>query len=69
MTAHAIDCRNLTHRYGDFTAVDDLTLQVHAGETLGLRVLLGAALVLVAMLLTELGPRHGAEGAVSRLEV
>jgi hypothetical protein len=25
--------------------------------------------VLVAMLLTEVGPRHGAEGSVSRLEV
>jgi hypothetical protein len=23
----AIDCRNLTYRYGKFTAVDDLTLQ------------------------------------------
>lgn len=40
-----------------------------AGEHLGLRTLLGAALVLVAMLLTEVGPRHGAEGSVSRLEV
>jgi drug/metabolite transporter (DMT)-like permease len=40
-----------------------------AGEVLGLRTLAGAALVLVAMVLTELGPRHGAEGAVERLEV
>jgi drug/metabolite transporter (DMT)-like permease len=40
-----------------------------AGEELGLRTLLGAALVLVAMLLTEVGPRHGAEGSVSRLAV
>ena len=40
-----------------------------AGEHLGLRTLGGAALVLVAMLLTEVGPRHGAEGSVSRLEV
>ena len=32
----AIDCRNLTHRYGEFTAVDDLTLQVRCGETMGL---------------------------------
>jgi drug/metabolite transporter (DMT)-like permease len=42
---------------------------VVAGEVLGIRTLAGAALVLAAMLLTELGPRHGAEGAVSRLEV
>ncbi|HUR51048.1 MAG TPA: DMT family transporter [Mycobacteriales bacterium] len=39
-----------------------------AGEVLGARTLLGAVLVLAAMLLTELGPRRGAEGAVSRLE-
>lgn len=39
-----------------------------AGETLGLRTLLGAVLVLAAMLLTEVGPRRGAEGAVTRLE-
>jgi drug/metabolite transporter (DMT)-like permease len=42
---------------------------VLAGERLGPRTLLGAALVLVAMLLTEVGPRHGAEGSVTRLEV
>lgn len=36
MSALAIDCRHLTHRYGDFTAVDDLTLAVKPGETLGL---------------------------------
>jgi drug/metabolite transporter (DMT)-like permease len=40
-----------------------------AGEVLGLRTLLGAALVLGAMLLTEVGPRRGAEGSVQRLEV
>jgi drug/metabolite transporter (DMT)-like permease len=40
-----------------------------AGERLGLRAVLGAGLVLTAMLLTEVGPRHGAEGSVSRLEV
>jgi ABC-2 type transport system ATP-binding protein len=36
MNAPAIDCRHLTHRYGDFTAVDDLSLNVDVGETLGL---------------------------------
>jgi drug/metabolite transporter (DMT)-like permease len=40
-----------------------------AGEVLGVRALVGAALVLCAMLLTEVGPRHGAEGSVTRLEV
>ncbi len=42
---------------------------VLAGEALGLRTLAGAALVLLAMLLTELGPQPGAAGQVPRLEV
>jgi drug/metabolite transporter (DMT)-like permease len=46
-----------------------LTAVVVAHEHLGPRVVLGALLVLAAMLLTEIGPRRGAEGAVSRLEV
>lgn len=36
MTAPAVDCRHLSHRYGDFIAVDDLTLRVEVGETLAL---------------------------------
>ncbi|MHB2024555.1 MAG: DMT family transporter, partial [Mycobacteriales bacterium] len=40
-----------------------------AGERLGARDAAGAALVLAAMLLTEVGPRGGAEGEVRRLEV
>ena len=40
-----------------------------AGERLGLRMLAGAVLVLAAMVLTEVGPRRGAEGRVERLEV
>jgi drug/metabolite transporter (DMT)-like permease len=42
---------------------------VAGGEHLGPRTLTGAALVLAAMVLTEVGPRHGAEGEVERLEV
>ena len=40
-----------------------------AGEVLTGRTFAGAALVLVAMVLTEVGPRKGAEGGVERLEV
>jgi len=40
-----------------------------AGDVLGPRTVAGAVLVLVAMVLTEVGPRRGAEGAVERLEV
>jgi drug/metabolite transporter (DMT)-like permease len=39
------------------------------GDDLTARVVLGAVLVLAAMLLVELGPRHGADAAVERLEV
>lgn len=39
------------------------------GESLPARTLAGAGLVVVAMLLTELGPRRGAEADVERLEV
>jgi len=39
------------------------------GEVLGPRTVTGATLVLAAMVLTEVGPRHGAEGAVERLEI
>jgi len=40
-----------------------------AHEAFGIRTAVGAALVLGAMVLTEVGPRHGSEGAVERLEV
>lgn len=56
MSEPAIDCRNLTHRYGDFTAVDDLTLQVQTGETLGLLGPNGAGKTTVVRLLTTLAP-------------
>lgn len=39
------------------------------GDALGPKTLLGAALVLGAMVLTEVGPRRGAEGVRQRLEV
>jgi len=40
-----------------------------AGESLGPRTAVGALLVLGAMVLTEVGPRSGAEGATERLEI
>ena len=52
----AIDCRNLTHKYGQFTAVDDLSLQVRAGETLGLLGPNGAGKTTVVRVLTTLTP-------------
>jgi ABC-2 type transport system ATP-binding protein len=60
MTTPAIECRNLTHRYGDFTAVEDLNLEVQAGETMGLLGPNGAGKTTVVRVLTTLTPvQHG----------
>jgi ABC-2 type transport system ATP-binding protein len=49
----AVDCRGLTYRYGQFTAVDEVTMQVRAGETMGLLGPNGAGkTTLVRMLIT-----------------
>jgi ABC-2 type transport system ATP-binding protein len=56
MTDLAIDCGDLTHRYGDFTAVDGLTLQVNSGETMGLLGPNGAGKTTAVRVLTTLTP-------------
>jgi ABC-2 type transport system ATP-binding protein len=35
-TEYAVTCRNLTRRFGDFTATDDVTFDVNKGEVFGL---------------------------------
>jgi ABC-2 type transport system ATP-binding protein len=56
----AIDCRNLTYRYGQFTAVDDLTLKVRPGETMGLLGPNGAGKTTLVRMMTTLTPvQHG----------
>jgi ABC-2 type transport system ATP-binding protein len=56
----AVDGRNLTYRYGQFTAVDDVTLQVRPGETMGLLGPNGAGKTTVVRMLTTLSPvQHG----------
>jgi ABC-2 type transport system ATP-binding protein len=60
-TTPAIDCRHLTHRYGDFTAVDDLNLEVRAGETVGLLGPNGAGKTTVVRVLTTLTPVQNGE--------
>src|SRR5262249_48090819 len=52
----AVDCRHLTYRYGQFTAVDDLTLRVQPGETMGLLGPNGAGKTTVVRMLTTLAP-------------
>ena len=60
-TPPAIDCRHLTHRYGQFTAVDGLTLEVQAGETMGLLGPNGAGKTTVVRVLTTLTPVQDGE--------
>jgi ABC-2 type transport system ATP-binding protein len=56
----AVDARNLTYRYGSFTAVDDVTLLVRPGETMGLLGPNGAGKTTVVRMLTTLTPvQHG----------
>ena len=57
----AVDCRHLTHCYGDFAAVDDLTLQVRSGETMGLLGPNGAGKTTVVRVLTTLTPVQAGE--------
>ncbi|WP_454792996.1 ATP-binding cassette domain-containing protein [Mycolicibacterium lutetiense] len=64
----AIDCRHLTHRYGTFTAVDDLTLQVHRGETLGLLGPNGAGKTTAVRVLTTLTPVQQGEVRILGLD-
>jgi len=52
----AISCRNVTHRYGDFVAVDDLSLTVATGETMGLLGPNGAGKTTLVRVLTTLTP-------------
>jgi len=64
----AIDCQHLTHRYGEFTAVDDLTLQVRAGETLGLLGPNGAGKTTAVRVLTTLTPVQSGQVAIFGLD-
>ena len=61
LDAPAIDCRNLCHSYGRFTAVDDFSLQVARGETVGLLGPNGAGKTTVVKVLTTLTPVQGGQ--------
>ncbi len=56
----AAECRGLTYRYGQFTAVDDVDMGVRSGETMGLLGPNGAGkTTLVRMLITLTPVQHG----------
>jgi ABC-2 type transport system ATP-binding protein len=68
MTQPAIDCTHLSHRYGDVTAVDDLSFDVRAGETMGLLGPNGAGKTTVVRVLTTLSPVQEGEVHVFGLD-
>jgi len=67
-TPLAINCAHLTHRYGQFTAVDDLSLQVGCGETVGLLGPNGAGKTTVVRVLTTLTPVQSGQVAIFGLD-
>lgn len=67
-TSPAVDCRNLTHRYGDYVAVNDFTLQVAVGETFGLLGPNGAGKTTVVRLLTTLAAIQSGEVRIFGLD-
>jgi ABC-2 type transport system ATP-binding protein len=64
----AIDCRHLSHRYSDFTAVDDLSLEVLPAETMGLLGPNGAGKTTVVRVVTTLSPIQQGEVRVFGLD-
>jgi ABC-2 type transport system ATP-binding protein/ribosome-dependent ATPase len=60
MTAVQLRARDVTRRFGAFTAVDDVSMQVHAGEVVGLLGANGAGkTTLIRMLLGLIGVTSG----------
>ena len=68
MSFPAVDCRHLTHRYGNLTAVDDLSLRVEVGESVGLLGPNGAGKTTVVRLLTTLTPIQSGEIGIFGLD-
>lgn len=67
-TPMAIDCAHLTYRYGQHTAVDDVTFAVEPGETVGLLGPNGAGKTTVVRVLTTLAPVQDGELGIFGLD-
>ena len=64
-----ISCRKLTRRFGDFTAVDNLTFEVAAGSICAFLGPNGAGKSTTLKMLTGLLPPSGGEVRVCGLDV
>jgi ABC-2 type transport system ATP-binding protein len=74
ITAHspaapAIDARNLVRRFGQFTAVNDVSFRVEKGEIFGFLGPNGSGKTTVIKMLTGLLPLNGGSASVQELDV
>ena len=64
-----LEIKNLTRRFGAFTAVDALTLSVNAGEVFGLLGSNGAGKTTTIKMLTTLLPPTSGEASVAGFSI
>ena len=69
MSDVVLEIKNLTRRFGTFTAVDALTLSVNAGEVLGLLGSNGAGKTTIIKMLTTLLPPTSGEARVAGFSI
>ena len=66
---NVIEVRNLTKKFGDFTAVDNITFEVHKGEIFGFLGANGAGKTTAMKMLTGLSFPTSGEGKVAGFDV
>jgi ABC-2 type transport system ATP-binding protein len=69
MSDVVLEIKNLMRRFGAFTAVDDLTLSVNAGEVFGLLGSNGAGKTTTIKMLTTLLPPTAGEARVAGFSI
>ena len=69
MAPHAIHAEHLTYRYGDLTAVDDISFSVAEGEILGFLGPNGAGKSTTIKILTGQLPPHSGRTTIMGVDV